>query len=436
MTVVGAGAEARVTATPQTIGPPGAPREPTLSSGDGKVILQWFPPRLTGARAIQRYEYRFDAEDFGKPWIPIPASAPGGANHGRYEIARTNRRYAIVYLRAVNSEGAGAEVHRGTMPFAGAPGPPGNFSATLISDNEFELSWTAPAAAPGVTIVGYIIDGSPDGVTDWNQRTYEIDVPGTTSMTGRIGLRTGYFRIRTQFQMDTPTVVDGQEFSWGMSDMPPVVRVGPGETSVDPALPQIRVWDAFAREGRDLAVVFTVRLVPASTSTVTVDYRTEDVRANATDPADYWETSGTLTFAPGETEKTVSVRRRRRRGQRGGVRAAAEQRLGRASRRRGCGRRDLQRGGRARGLHAGGRVRHGDRGARGRDRGHAHRRRGAAGGPLHPERDRVRGGERRRGCARHADRVVHGDGVGRDGGGRAAGDLRQGAGGRDADGVG
>ena len=50
-------------------------------------------------------------------------------------------RYAIVYLRAVNEFGGErrrpSRVHRGTMPFAGAPGAPGDFSATLISDDEF-----------------------------------------------------------------------------------------------------------------------------------------------------------------------------------------------------------------------------------------------------------------------------------------------------------
>ena len=293
----------QVSVTPVTV--PSVPQSVTVNSGDGKVILQWFPPRLGGGTPILRYEYRLDAESFGNSWIPILDSAPGEANHGRYEIERANGTYTIVYLRAVNKEGAGAEVQRGTMPFAGAPGPPGNFRATLISEDEFELSWTAPAAVPGVTITGYIIDASPDGVTDWEQHTYDITVPGTTSLTGRIGRRTGYFRIRTQFQVDPPTVVDGTEFSSGMSETSPVVGLGTGETTVDPALPQVRVWDAFAREGRDPAVVFTVRLHPAATSTVTVDYRTEDITATA--PDDYQATSGTLIFAPGETEQTVSV---------------------------------------------------------------------------------------------------------------------------------
>ena len=48
-----------------------------------------------------------------------------------------------------------------------------------------------------------------------------------------------------------------------------------------------------------------MELHPAASSTVTVDYRTED--RSATAPADYQATSGTLTFARGETAKTVSV---------------------------------------------------------------------------------------------------------------------------------
>ena len=291
-----------------TNGRPGAPRSTTLSSGDGKVVMQWFPPSLTGASPIRHYEYRLDAEYLGNPWIEIPDSAPGEPNQGRYEIAYPNGSYATVYLRAVNDHGAGLDVHRSAVPFAGAPGPPTNFSATLISENEFRLSWTEPVAAPGVIITGYSIDGSPDGVTDWEQSTYNITVPGTTSLTGRIGPRRGAFRIATRFQVETPAVIDGFEFSEGRSEaspVSPVVRPRNRETSVDPALPQIRVWDAFAREGHDAAVNFTVRLLPAATSTVTVDYRTEDIRATA--PDDYEATSGTLTFAPGETEKTVSV---------------------------------------------------------------------------------------------------------------------------------
>ncbi len=78
-------------------------------------------------------------------------------------------------------------------------------------------------------------------------------------------------------------------------------------------LPGIETKRAIAREGSDAAVVFTVRLDRAASQAVTVDYATADgagvwaSTAPAAAGADYTATSGTLTFAAGETSKTVSV---------------------------------------------------------------------------------------------------------------------------------
>ena len=63
--------------------------------------------------------------------------------------------------------------------------------------------------------------------------------------------------------------------------------------------------DVTVAEGAGATAEFTVTLVPAADETVTVDYETRD--GSATAPADYIAASGTLTFAPGETTKTVSV---------------------------------------------------------------------------------------------------------------------------------
>ena len=77
--------------------------------------------------------------------------------------------------------------------------------------------------------------------------------------------------------------------------------------------PGIVTKRAIAREGDDDAVVFAVRLNRRASHTVTVDYATADgagVWANtgtATAGVDYTPTSGTLTFAAGETWKSVSV---------------------------------------------------------------------------------------------------------------------------------
>ena len=67
----------------------------------------------------------------------------------------------------------------------------------------------------------------------------------------------------------------------------------------------LSVTDARVKEGVDAAVVFAVTLSRAASDTVTVDYATRDNTATAGE--DYTPTSGTLTFAAGELEKTVSV---------------------------------------------------------------------------------------------------------------------------------
>ena len=65
------------------------------------------------------------------------------------------------------------------------------------------------------------------------------------------------------------------------------------------------VHDAEGTEGTDSAITFRVTLLPAATGQVTVEYATAD--GTATQPADYMSTSGPLTFAAGDTSKTVSV---------------------------------------------------------------------------------------------------------------------------------
>ena len=67
----------------------------------------------------------------------------------------------------------------------------------------------------------------------------------------------------------------------------------------------LSVADAQAEEGTDATLDFEVTLDRESVGTVTVDYATSDGTATAGE--DYTATSGTLTFAPGDTEKTVSV---------------------------------------------------------------------------------------------------------------------------------
>ena len=149
-------------------------------------------------------------------------------------------------------------------------------------------------------MTGFLIDRSADGRTGWS--TYRIAGAGTTSITGTDAQARPWFRIRTQFRADTAVTVGGATLRFAMSAASAPVRVGEALAASGPTL---RVDDATAREGTDPAMLFNVRLAPAATTTVTVDYATEDASARAGD--DYTATSGTLSFAPGETRKTVSV---------------------------------------------------------------------------------------------------------------------------------
>ena len=82
---------------------------------------------------------------------------------------------------------------------------------------------------------------------------------------------------------------------------------GLGTITNDDGAPGLSVNDVTVTEGDSGTqnATFTVTLAPASGQNVSVDYATAD--GTATAPADYAATSGTLTFAPGQTTKTVTV---------------------------------------------------------------------------------------------------------------------------------
>ena len=78
----------------------------------------------------------------------------------------------------------------------------------------------------------------------------------------------------------------------------------------DDPLPALAVNDVSIAEGNagTTDLVFTVVLGGSSDQPVTVNYATSDGTARSTGVApDYQATTGTLTFAPGETSKTISV---------------------------------------------------------------------------------------------------------------------------------
>ena len=86
-----------------------------------------------------------------------------------------------------------------------------------------------------------------------------------------------------------------------LSNSPSATVAGPTVA----ATPTVSIAGGRGTEGDDSAIGFAVTLDRAATAAVTVDYATSN--GSATAGEDYTATSGTLSFAAGETGKTVSV---------------------------------------------------------------------------------------------------------------------------------
>jgi chitinase len=86
-----------------------------------------------------------------------------------------------------------------------------------------------------------------------------------------------------------------------------VVADGRGVGTVADDEPRISINDVARGEGksRTTAFTFTVTLSAAYDQAVTVSYRTVDGTAKAGE--DYTAMTGTVTFAPGETQKTITI---------------------------------------------------------------------------------------------------------------------------------
>ena len=84
-------------------------------------------------------------------------------------------------------------------------------------------------------------------------------------------------------------------------------QIGTGTATVtitDDDVPELRIADASVVENGG-PIGFPVTLSPAAHAQVTVDYRTSD--GSATQPADYTEATGALTFSVGDTTATIAV---------------------------------------------------------------------------------------------------------------------------------
>ena len=164
----------------------------------------------------------------------------------------------------------------------------------------FTVSLSAPAGPGGVTFDIGTANGTATAGVDYV-------ASNLTSQTIPTGSSTYTFTVLVNGeQLSEPT----ETFFVNVTNVINAVVVdgqGVGTINNDDPLPNLSINDVTVVEGNAGTVnaVFTVTLNTASGQTVSVNYATAD--GTATQPADYTNTTGSVTFTPGQTTRTITV---------------------------------------------------------------------------------------------------------------------------------
>ena len=188
-----------------------------------------------------------------------------------------------------------------------------NRMATGAIENNDTASTDATLSALAITAGGSSVDLTPTFAA--GIYSYEGDIENTTAGVA-VATETNHGRATVAIEGDDDTNSPNQanlDMAFGENGFTVTVTAEDGATTreyeiaLTRAPPEVGWKKTFYFVQEDSGDVgLTVTLTPASDDTVTVDYATVDT-GPAVDGEDYTATSGTLTFAPGETEKTIAV---------------------------------------------------------------------------------------------------------------------------------
>ena len=324
---------------PDPADPPGSLK---ARRGDGEVHLEWAPPAAVAGDPDLAHQLRYGAEggEYNQ-WRDIPGgpnarshTVTGLDNGTRYafelrvrrresgfgraaEIMQTPEapRWSVSTDRRSVHEGEDVTLSIATSNAVGFYSAPEPLTLAVIGrivlesktikgadPEDFEI-WVDGARVRGYTkdITFLNFDSDPDR-DPFPAQHFDVAVPaGSASLDVTVKALADEDEEEGQEHMSfmvfrEDSLVNGD--TWANTG----VNIESRDAGV---VKQLAVADAEATEGEDPSLDFVVTLAPAAAWTVRVDYATRDGTARA--GSDYTATSGTLTFAPGDTAKTVSV---------------------------------------------------------------------------------------------------------------------------------
>ncbi len=198
---VGTGAASNVAnTTTDAATRPGAPRSlNATASGQTIINLDWEVPTSDGGAAISGYRVQWSANGTSN-WANVsPAHAGTVRTYSDTGLsAGTTRHYRVYARNSVGDSNNPSNTDDATTstPTATRPAAPTGLTATAAGQTTINLRWTAPTNTGGASIIGYRIEVSPNGTSNWtNQQANTRSTATTYAHTGLSAGTTRHYRV-------------------------------------------------------------------------------------------------------------------------------------------------------------------------------------------------------------------------------------------------
>ena len=299
----------KIAVAPVFLTQPGLPSKPTVSVGNGQLTIRSSisiaPPTVAGELTKWQYKKKEGDSDFDATWTDINSTSTS-LSYTVTDLANgTNYQFKV---RAVNATGAG---------FSSAASDAASPQAITLSVADARVA--EPRSGGSAATLDFVVTLNPaaSGKVTVDYATSDDTATAGADYTATSGTLT-FAAGETSKTVTVPVLSDShsegnETMKLTLSNVNGTAEISDGEATGTITTPTIlvSVADATVAEpgaGGSATLDFAVTLSRPpylSAGKVTVDYATSDDTATA--GADYTTSSGTLTFAMGESSKTVSV---------------------------------------------------------------------------------------------------------------------------------